>query len=183
MSIRKKIIASVSLGLTASLLLVGCTSSGPSPEEAMVGSSESVVTDEGLNGEKENTDPVEATPDPPVHELVKTETGAQHIIKASSTMKNSDLQDLKDIVKLISEEDSLNQPPDPVALYGDKPGLTTLQENRDKYKVIYLETEDGAGLEFISEDPTIIQALHQWVDAGELPSFGSGDLGVYGPSY
>jgi predicted small secreted protein len=162
------ITASIIIGVTT---LTACQGSGSDSQQE-----QSIETSEISNETEE-------TPEPPIHTLEKTETGAVHLITASDTMKPSDLQDLKDIVKLISEEDSLNQPPDPVAFYGEKPGLVLLQENRDKYKVIYLENDKGAGLEFTSGDPEIVKALHQWVDHGEVPSFGSGDLGVYGPSY
>lgn len=74
-------------------------------------------------------------------------------------------------------------PPDPVSLYGEKPGLTKLQENRDQYIVTYIENSNRAGIEFSSENPEIVASLHEWVNNEELPSFGGGDLGVYGPSY
>lgn len=174
----KKITVSIGAFLLGITALTGCQGGSGSENVTTETPSE---TETQLEGQNEETP--EGTPDPPIHSLEKTPTGAVHSIEASVTMSPTDIQDLKDIVKLISEEDSMGQPPDPVAFYGEKPGLMLLQENRDKYKVTYLETERGAGLEFVSEDPEIVEALHKWVDNGELPSFGSGDLGVYGPSY
>lgn len=125
----------------------------------------------------------DTTFEPPEHTLEKTNNGAVHMIVASSDMDSSQVDDLKEIVQFISEEDSSGQEPDLVELYGEKPGLTLLQEKRNEYTVDYIETENGAGLKFSSDDPEVVAALHQWVDNGEVPSFGSGDLGVYVPSY
>ena len=124
-----------------------------------------------------------STFDPPVHSLEKTDSGAIHMIVASENMDTEQVADLKEIVKFISEQDSLGREPDLVELYGDKPGLAVTQEKRDEYAVDYIETTNGAGLQFSSENPEIVAALHEWVDNGEVPSFGSGDLGVYAPSY
>jgi hypothetical protein len=45
------------------------------------------------------------------------------------------------------------------------PGLATLQAGAERIDVRYVERSDGAEVHFASEDPILVEALHDWFDA------------------
>jgi hypothetical protein len=55
---------------------------------------------------------------------------------------------------------------DPASIHGhDMPGLRTLEANADALTISYHDRTDGATVTFSSEDPVIVDALHDWFDA------------------
>jgi hypothetical protein len=55
---------------------------------------------------------------------------------------------------------------DPAMIHGDDmPGLNALVMGHDRLQVRYQEVARGAEIRYSSEDPTIVQALHEWFDA------------------
>jgi hypothetical protein len=55
---------------------------------------------------------------------------------------------------------------DPAMVHGtDMPGLHALVMGHDRLQVGYQEVARGAEIRYSSEDPTIVQALHEWFDA------------------
>jgi len=55
---------------------------------------------------------------------------------------------------------------DPSMIHGeDMAGLHALVTGHDRITVTYREVADGAEIRYESEDPALIEALHQWFDA------------------
>lgn len=55
---------------------------------------------------------------------------------------------------------------DPATLHGDDmPGLATLRAEYAKMTAGYAEVPDGAKITYVSRDPGVIKALHDWFEA------------------
>ncbi|MFI7016709.1 aspartate carbamoyltransferase [Streptomyces sp. NPDC050164] len=55
---------------------------------------------------------------------------------------------------------------DPAQIHGDSmPGLGKLQEGYERIEVRYRERPDGATLTYTTDEPTLINALHDWFEA------------------
>lgn len=55
---------------------------------------------------------------------------------------------------------------DPATLHGrNMPGLQTLRYSAKRMRVTYQTTEAGAQIMYVSRDPRVITALHQWFKA------------------
>ena len=55
---------------------------------------------------------------------------------------------------------------DPAQIHGDSmPGLTELEDGYERVKVRYRERPDGATLTYTTDEPTLVDALHDWFEA------------------
>lgn len=55
---------------------------------------------------------------------------------------------------------------DPAQIHGDgMPGLTELQNGYERIEVRYREQPDGATLTYTTEEPALVDALHDWFEA------------------
>ncbi|HSG48116.1 MAG TPA: hypothetical protein VLA43_09910 [Longimicrobiales bacterium] len=55
---------------------------------------------------------------------------------------------------------------DPAMIHGDDmPGLHALVVGHEGLEITYAEVERGAEIRFRSQDPALVEALHQWFDA------------------
>lgn len=55
---------------------------------------------------------------------------------------------------------------DPEMIHGpEMSGLHALAMGHDRLSVAYREVEEGAEVRYRSEDPTLVEAIHQWFDA------------------
>jgi hypothetical protein len=55
---------------------------------------------------------------------------------------------------------------DPTMIHGDDmAGLHTLVMGHDRMAIAYREVERGAEIRYTSEDPELVEAIHQWFDA------------------
>jgi hypothetical protein len=55
---------------------------------------------------------------------------------------------------------------DPSSVHGEgMPGLKELEAGHKKVEVRFSELPDGARIEFSTEDPSLVRALHRWFDA------------------
>lgn len=55
---------------------------------------------------------------------------------------------------------------DPAMIHGDEmPGLHTLIMGHKRLKITYRDVERGAEIRYGSEDPALVEAIHQWFDA------------------
>ncbi|MDT0344010.1 aspartate carbamoyltransferase [Streptomyces litchfieldiae] len=62
---------------------------------------------------------------------------------------------------------------DPARIHGpDMPGLAELEAGHDQFEVRYEERTDGATLFYETEDPALVDALHDWFEA-QLSDHGS----------
>ena len=67
---------------------------------------------------------------------------------------------------------------DPAQIHGHSmPGLKELQEHNGQIEIVYSELPDGAQIEYVTNEPELIEALHHWFEAqvsdhGEHDSMG-----------
>lgn len=62
---------------------------------------------------------------------------------------------------------------DPMAIHGmAMPGIDTLRHNAAKIKITYQDLPSGAQLRYVTTDPGITSALHEWL-AAQLMDHGS----------
>jgi len=55
---------------------------------------------------------------------------------------------------------------DPAMIHGDDmAGMHALMMGHDRIKITYHDVERGAAIRYVSEDPELVQAIHQWFDA------------------
>lgn len=55
---------------------------------------------------------------------------------------------------------------DPATIHGhDMPGLDTLEDHADAIRIRYRDRRDGGQVTYQSDDPTVVDALHDWFDA------------------
>ncbi|CAM5616720.1 aspartate carbamoyltransferase [Streptomyces aurantiogriseus] len=55
---------------------------------------------------------------------------------------------------------------DPAQIHGDSmPGLTALQDGYERIEVRYRERSDGATLTYTTDEPALVDALHDWFKA------------------
>ncbi|NEC88014.1 aspartate carbamoyltransferase [Streptomyces sp. SID12501] len=55
---------------------------------------------------------------------------------------------------------------DPAQIHGDSmPGLAELEEGYKRIEVRYRERSDGASLTYTTEEPALVDALHDWFEA------------------
>ena len=55
---------------------------------------------------------------------------------------------------------------DPAMIHGDDmAGLHALVMGHERVRITYRETERGAEIRYSSEDPTLVEAIHEWFDA------------------
>ena len=95
----------------------------------------------------------------------KTETGGVETVLLDETATDEQIEILRNRLmgNATMQENGLAQ--DPAQIYGaDIPGIDYLSENRDKYETIYTEVPRGGSVEYKSNDPKIIEAIHEWID-------------------
>ena len=101
------------------------------------------------------------------HIFTKTETGGilQVIVKNKSDADQVKL--IREHLSEISREFSQGNFSKPTQVHGkDMPGLAKLKTAKpDQIKIVYREFPDGAQINFSTELPQFIKAIHQWFDA------------------
>ena len=78
---------------------------------------------------------------------------------------------------------------DPAAIHGEEmPGLAELEAGVGKMEVRYSELPAGARMEYRTDDPALVSALHEWFDAqlsdhgGHAEKDGAASAGGGGPA-
>lgn len=55
---------------------------------------------------------------------------------------------------------------DPEIIHGDAmPGLHALVESHDKLSITYRDVDRGGEIRYVSDDPALVEAIHEWFDA------------------
>lgn len=55
---------------------------------------------------------------------------------------------------------------DPAMIHGDEmPGLHALVAGYDRLNITYRDVERGGEIRYVSDDPALVEAIHQWFDA------------------
>jgi len=101
------------------------------------------------------------------HVFSKTEKGGlqQVIVKDSSNAEQIKL--IREHLSKISQEFRQGDFSDPAKIHGeDMPGLAELRTaTPGQIKIVYKELPNGAEIDYSTDDPKLVEAIHQWFDA------------------
>lgn len=101
------------------------------------------------------------------HIFSKTETGGvqQVIVKDSHNTEQITL--IRQHLTKISQEFQQGDFSNPAKIHGESmPGLQELRKAKNgQINIVYKELPDGAEIEYLTKEPVLINAIHQWFDA------------------
>ncbi len=101
------------------------------------------------------------------HVFSKTEDGGvqQVIVKDPNNAEQINL--IRRHLTKISDEFKRGDFSNPAKIHGDTmPGLAELRKAKpNQIAIVYKELPDGAEIKYSSDNPTLINAIHQWFDA------------------
>ena len=105
--------------------------------------------------------------DQTTHIFSKTEQGGlqQVIVKDSSNAEQIKL--IRAHLSKISTEFIQGDFSNPIKIHGENmPGLAALRTAKPgQINIVYKELPNGAEIDYSSDDPTLLEALHKWFDA------------------
>jgi hypothetical protein len=101
------------------------------------------------------------------HVFTKTETGGVQQVLARDPANANQIGLIRQHLAKISGEFARGDFSDPARIHGeDMPGLAELRNARpEKLRVEYRELPNGAEIDYASDDPALIAAIHRWFDA------------------
>lgn len=154
----KQVIAVIAIFLTLLSLSTSCSS------KTVSGPTDKVVQQATVREKGAKVMPFELGKT--IHTFEQRLDGGDQTVSVRNTKDSQQLKLVREHLKKIAKEFQAGNFSDPATIHGNvMPGLITLKNNPTKFTVTYVELTYGAKIEFRSSDPTIITALHQWVDA------------------
>jgi hypothetical protein len=102
-----------------------------------------------------------------IHVFTKTEKGGVQQVIAKNKADAGQIRLVRQHLSKIAKEFSRGDFSDPAKIHGDgMPGLAKLKAARPgELGMVYRELPDGGEIEYASEVPDVIAALHAWFDA------------------
>jgi len=111
--------------------------------------------------------------DATTHAFDPTDTGGRQSVVADDSGDTDQIALVRAHLREEAERFRKGEFGDPAAIHGhDMPGLAVLEERGDALEITYRDTTRGAELTFVSEDPAVVSALHDWF-AAQLSDHGS----------
>jgi hypothetical protein len=101
------------------------------------------------------------------HYFTKTAAGGVQQVLVKDAADTPQIQLIREHLRKIAGEFQSGDFADPTRIHGDAmPGLAGLKKARPgQLRVVYKELPDGAEIDYATDDPLLVQALHQWFDA------------------
>ena len=101
------------------------------------------------------------------HVFTKTENGGIQQVIVKDKTNTSQLKLVREHLSKISYEFAQGDFSNPAKIHGETmPGLTELRKAKPgQLKINYKELADGAEIEYVTDETTLLKALHQWFDA------------------
>lgn len=101
------------------------------------------------------------------HILTKTETGGMQQVIVRDPANAQQIELIRQHLRKIAEEFGRGDFSDPARIHGEHmPGLAELRSAQPgKLGVHYRELPTGAEIDYSSDDPALIAAVHRWFDA------------------
>jgi cell division protein FtsB len=100
------------------------------------------------------------------HYFVKTKTGGVQTVIVFDLEQTDEIQKIREHLQEIALEFQQGNYANSAYIHGkDMPGLQTLSTNPNKIVITYNENPAGGYITYESEEPEIIQAVHDWFDA------------------
>lgn len=100
------------------------------------------------------------------HVFEPTESGGVQQVVADDPTDQEQLSLIREHLKEEADKFSQGDFSDSAGIHGeDMPGLKELEENASGIEVRYSELPDGAQIEYTTDDPALVSALHDWFEA------------------
>ena len=101
------------------------------------------------------------------HIFAKTENGGLQQVIVKETSNTEQVKLIQAHLSKLSREFAQGDFSDPARIHGeDMPGLVELRKAKPgEIKVEYKELTNGAQIDYSTNDPALIEAVHQWFDA------------------
>jgi hypothetical protein len=100
------------------------------------------------------------------HVFEPTENGGVQKVVADDPTDQEQLSLIREHLQEEADKFSQGDFSDPAEIHGeDMPGLKELEENASSFEVSYSELPDGAQIEYTTDEPALVSALHDWFEA------------------
>ncbi|WP_328773889.1 aspartate carbamoyltransferase [Streptomyces sp. NBC_00286] len=100
------------------------------------------------------------------HHFTPTETGGIQDVVADESDDAEQIDLIRAHLQQEAKAFSQGDFGDPAQIHGDSmPGLTELEDGYEHIEVRYRERPDGATLTYTTEEPALVDALHDWFEA------------------
>ena len=101
------------------------------------------------------------------HVFSKTEDGGVQQVIVKDPDNAEQIKLIRQHLTKISDEFKRGDFSNPAKIHGDAmPGLAELRKAKpNQIAIVYKELPDGAEIKYSSDNPTLINAIHQWFDA------------------
>jgi len=101
------------------------------------------------------------------HVFSKTEKGGVQQVIVKDPANTEQIKLIREHLTKISDEFKQGNFSNPVRIHGDTmPGLDELRKAKPKQiDIVYKELPDGAEINYSTDSPVLIKAIHQWFDA------------------
>jgi len=150
---RRPIVALIS-GILAAATLAGCDADG--------GASAERQAEVAARGAEVMPFDLDAT----THRFEPTETGLIQMVTADDPQDGEQIALIREHLEEEASRFAAGDFDDPAAIHGDDmPGLTTLRDGAAEIDIQLEQLDDGARLVYTTDDPRLVEALHQWAQA------------------
>jgi hypothetical protein len=150
---RRPIVALIS-GILAAATLAGCDADG--------GASAERQAEVAARGAEVMPFDLDAT----THRFEPTETGLIQMVTADDPHDDEQIALIREHLEEEASRFAAGDFDDPAAIHGDDmPGLTTLRDGAAEIDIQLEQLDDGARLVYTTDDPRLVEALHQWAQA------------------
>lgn len=101
------------------------------------------------------------------HIFSKTEKGGVQQVIVKTPDNSAQIQLIRQHLSKISQEFQQGDFSNPAKIHGESmPGLQELRKaKKGQINIVYKELPDGAEIEYATQEPVLINAIHQWFDA------------------
>ncbi|WP_151476075.1 aspartate carbamoyltransferase [Streptomyces albicerus] len=100
------------------------------------------------------------------HHFTPTRTGGVQDVVADQPDDEKQIDLIRTHLQQEAEAFSQGDFGDPAQIHGDSmPGLAELEDGHERIEVRYRERPDGATLTYDTEEPALVDALHDWFEA------------------
>jgi hypothetical protein len=102
-----------------------------------------------------------------LHIFAKTKSGGIQQVVAKDPSDTGQITLIRKHLSMISKEFAQGNFSAPASIHGSNmPGLAELEKARpDQLRIEYQELPDGAQIEYSSDAPGLVEAIHRWFDA------------------
>ena len=102
-----------------------------------------------------------------VHIFAKTKSGGIQQVIVKDKADSQQITLIRKHLSKIAKEFAHGNFSDPAKIHGkDMPGLVELEKARpDQLRIVYKKLTKGAQIEYSSDNPALIDAIHRWFDA------------------